>query len=144
MQIADNAPVDGHCDRRFAGLADAFAENFRTRGEVGAAVAVVLNGEPVVDLWGGFADSARTRPWAEDMLVCMMSVAKAVTALCAAMAVDRGLIGWDEPWRATGAEFRCCGQRRLSRSRVASLATRGLARDRGRPCPRAQPMTGRR
>ena len=90
MRLMDGMPVGGHCDRRFAGVADAFAENFRARGEVGAAVAVTLNGEPVIDLWGGFADSARTRPWAGDTLVCMMSVAKAATALCAAIAVDRG------------------------------------------------------
>ena len=110
MRVADGAPVDGHCDRRFSGIADAFAENFRSRGEVGAAVAVTLNGEPVVDLWGGFADSARTRPWVEDTLVCMMSVAKAVTALCAAMAVDRGLIGWDEPVARYWPEFAAAGK----------------------------------
>ena len=110
MRVADGAPVDGHCDRRFSGIADAFAEDFRSRGEAGAAVAVTLNGEPVVDLWGGFADGARTRPWVEDTLVCMMSVAKAVTALCAAMAVDRGLIGWDEPVARYWPEFAAAGK----------------------------------
>ena len=110
MQLADSVRVDGHCEGRFAGVADAFAENFRGRGEAGAAVAVTLNGEPMVDLWGGFADSARTRPWAEDTLVCMMSVAKAVTALCAAMAVDRGLIGWDEPVARYWPEFAAAGK----------------------------------
>lgn len=110
MRLADGAPVSGRCDRRFAALAEAFAENFRSRGEVGAAVAVTLNGEPVVDLWGGFADSARTRPWAEDTLVCMMSVAKAATALCAAMAVDRGLIGWNEPVARYWPEFAAAGK----------------------------------
>ena len=108
--MTDAMPVNGHCDRRFAGVADAFAENFRSRGEAGAAVAVTLRGAPVVDLWGGFADSARTRPWAEDTLVCMMSVAKAVTALCAAMAVDRGLIGWDEPVARYWPEFAAAGK----------------------------------
>ena len=108
--MTDAVPVNGHCDPRFAALADAFAENFRSRGEAGAAVAVTLQGEPVIDLWGGFADSARTRPWAEDTLVCMMSVAKAVTALCAAMAVDRGLIGWDEPVARYWPEFAAAGK----------------------------------
>ena len=108
--MTDAMPVNGHCDPRFAALADAFAENFRSRGEAGAAVAVTLQGEPVIDLWGGFADSARTRPWAEDTLVCMMSVAKAVTALCAAMAVDRGLIGWDEPVARYWPEFAAAGK----------------------------------
>ena len=108
--MTDAVSVNGHCDRRFTALAEAFAENFRSRGEVGAAVAVTLNGEPVIDLWGGFADSARTRPWAEDTLVCMMSVAKAATALCAAMAVDRGLIGWDEPVARYWPEFAAAGK----------------------------------
>ena len=108
--MTDTGSVSGHCEGRFAGVADAFAENFRSRGEAGAAVAVILNGEPVIDLWGGFADSARTRPWAEDTLVCMMSVAKAVTALCAAMAVDRGLIAWDEPVARYWPEFAAGGK----------------------------------
>ncbi len=110
MRVADGAPVNGRCEGRFAVVAEAFAENFRSRGEAGAAVAVTLNGEPVIDLWGGFADSARTRPWAEDTLVCMMSVAKAVTALCAAMAVDRGLIGWHEPVARYWPEFAAAGK----------------------------------
>ena len=108
--MTDAVAVNGRCEPRFAGVADAFAENFRSRGEAGAAVAVTLNGEPVIDLWGGFADSARTRPWAEDTLVCMMSVAKAATALCAAMAVDRGLIGWDEPVARYWPEFAAAGK----------------------------------
>ncbi len=110
MQVGDSVRVDGHCEGRFAGVADAFADNFRSRGEVGAAVAVTLNGKRAVDLWGGFADSARARPWAEDTLVCMMSVAKAVTALCAAMAVDRGLIAWDEPVARYWPEFAAAGK----------------------------------
>ena len=108
--MTDTGSVSGHCEERFAGVADAFAENFRSRGEAGAAVAVTLNGQPVIDLRGGFADSARTRPWAEDTLVCMMSVAKAVTALCAAMAVDRGLFGWDEPVARYWPEFAAAGK----------------------------------
>lgn len=108
--MTDIVTANGHCDGRFAGVADAFAENFRSRGEVGAAVAVTLRGEPVIDLWGGFADSARTRPWADDTLVCMMSVAKAVTALCAAMAVDRELIAWDEPVARYWPEFAAAGK----------------------------------
>ena len=108
--MTDVVAVNGRCEPRFAGVADAFAENFRSRGEAGAAVAVTLRGEPVIDLWGGFADSARTRPWGEDTLVCMMSVAKAATALCAAMAVDRGLIGWDEPVARYWPEFAAAGK----------------------------------
>ena len=102
--------VDGHCDVRFSQVREAFIENFRDRGEVGCAVAVTLAGKPVIDLWGGFADQARTRPWAKDTLVCMMSVAKAVTATCAAMVVDRGLLDWDQPVARYWPEFAAAGK----------------------------------
>ncbi|MDE0349578.1 MAG: serine hydrolase, partial [Gammaproteobacteria bacterium] len=55
--------VRGHCDARFAAVGDAFAENFREGREVGASFAATVDGEFVVDLWGGHADAARTRPW---------------------------------------------------------------------------------
>ena len=51
------------------------------RGLVGASVAVVIDGEDVVDLWGGWANADRTRPWDEHSTVCMMSVAKGVTGI---------------------------------------------------------------
>ncbi|MEU2143162.1 EstA family serine hydrolase, partial [Streptomyces globisporus] len=52
--------IHGHCDDRFAGVRDAFEENFTERGELGAAVTVLADGATVVDLWGGWADAART------------------------------------------------------------------------------------
>jgi hypothetical protein len=69
-----NAPrIEGHCDPRFSSVRDAFLENFRSRDEIGAAVAVSLGGELVVDLWAGHADPARTRPWQRDTLVHVYS-----------------------------------------------------------------------
>ena len=55
--------VHGVCDSRFAAVRDAFAENFASRGEIGAAVAAVVDGETVVYLGGGHSDAARSRPW---------------------------------------------------------------------------------
>jgi len=108
--LSENLHIGGHCEARFAKVREAFAENFNGRGEVGAAVAVTLAGAPVIDLWGGFADQARTRPWAEDTVVCMMSVAKAVTAVCAAMVVDRGLLDWDQPVARYWPDFASAGK----------------------------------
>ena len=131
--MTDVVAVNGRCEPRFAGVADAFAENFRSRGEAGAAVAVTLNGEPVIDLWGGFADSARTRPWAEDTLVCMMSVAKAVTAL---LRRDGGGPGPDRlgraRWRATGPNSPLRA-RAVSRSGGSSTTAPASRRLRGAP-----------
>jgi CubicO group peptidase (beta-lactamase class C family) len=98
-------PIGGHHDPEFAAVRDAFLENFERDDEVGAAVSVVVRGRKVVDLWGGWADGARTRPWAERTTVCMMSVAKGVTGICFNMAVDRGLIDVDEPVATYWPEF---------------------------------------
>ena len=62
-------PITGTCDPAFAAVRDAFAENFAARGEVGAGVSVVIDGRTVVDLAGGWADEARTRPWPTDKRV---------------------------------------------------------------------------
>jgi CubicO group peptidase (beta-lactamase class C family) len=56
-----SAAIDGRCDSRLRGVREAFAENFARYGEAGAAVAVTIDGKPVVDLWAGHADAARTR-----------------------------------------------------------------------------------
>ncbi len=108
--MVDDLHIGGYCEPRFAPVKVAFAENFRSRGEVGAAVAVTVRGNPVVDLWGGFADRSRARPWSDGTLVCMMSVAKAVTALCAAIAVERGLLDWDLPVAHYWPEFAAAGK----------------------------------
>ena len=105
-----DAPIDGFCDPRFSGAREAFAENFRRYGEVGAVLAVAVGDETVVDLWSGFADEARTRPWQRDTLVCMMSVAKGVIALCVHMLVDRGEIELDAPVARYWPEFAANGK----------------------------------
>jgi CubicO group peptidase (beta-lactamase class C family) len=95
--------IEGYCDRRFAGLRSAFAANFQLHGEVGAALSVTLEGRPVVDLWAGWANQARTRPWRRDTLVNVFSVGKPMAALCLLMLVERGHVDLDAPvanyWR---------------------------------------------
>jgi CubicO group peptidase (beta-lactamase class C family) len=86
----------GMCDERFARVFDAFAENFSVEEELGAACSVVLDGETVVDLWGGWARADFSQEWDEHSTVCMMSVAKGVTGICFNMAIDRGLIDPDQ------------------------------------------------
>ncbi len=60
--------IGGTCAKRFARVKDAFAKNFAVEAEVGASFAATLDGEPVVDLWGGSADLAGTRPWRRDTI----------------------------------------------------------------------------
>ncbi|RBL80222.1 EstA family serine hydrolase, partial [Streptomyces cavourensis] len=88
----------------------AFEENFTARGELGAAVTVLLDGRPVVDLWGGWADEARTRPWERDTLVNVWSTGKGPTALCAHLLADRGLLDLDAPVATYWPEFAAAGK----------------------------------
>jgi len=89
--------LQGACDPRFTPVRDTFRENFAARGEVGAAVCVYVDGEPVVDLWGGYADAARTKPWDRDTIVSVASTTKGMVALCTHMLVERGLLDLDAP-----------------------------------------------
>jgi len=85
---------------RFAGtfapeyrpVVDAFITNFKVEDEIGAACSVMLDGRTVVDIYGGWRDGARTKPWDAPTTVCMMSVAKGITAICFNMLIDRGLV----------------------------------------------------
>jgi CubicO group peptidase (beta-lactamase class C family) len=104
-QETGHPPVQGWVEDRFAGVLEAYLENYRQHDELGSSVHVTVAGRPVVDLWGGWVDDARTRPWAEDTIVCMMSVAKGVSAIAIAILVDRGLLDPDEPVAAYWPEF---------------------------------------
>jgi CubicO group peptidase (beta-lactamase class C family) len=105
---ADATAIAGTCDPRFAAVAEAFRENAAHRGELGAAVAVLVEGRPVVELWGGWADAERRRAWQQDTLVDVFSVGKALAALCVLTLVSRGSLELDEPiarrWPQFGAE----------------------------------------
>ncbi len=89
--------ISGECDTRFRAVQDALAENFALHGEVGAAVAVTIDGRPVVDLWAGHADAARTRPWERDTIVNVYSTTKGMTTICAHRLVDQGKLDIDAP-----------------------------------------------
>lgn len=82
--------VTGTCDPRFETIAEEFIRNFEDRGEVGASVSLNIEGETVVDLWGGMRDPETKAPWEKDTISIVFSVTKAATALCAHMLIDRG------------------------------------------------------
>lgn len=103
--------VHGDCDPRFTAVRTAFEANFRERGELGAAVTVTLGGETVVDLWGGWADAARTRAWERDTPVNVWSTTKGPVALCAHILADRGLLDLDAPVAAYWPEFAAGGKK---------------------------------
>ena len=130
--------IDGTCDPAFQSVADAFAQNFETDDELGAAVAVTKDGELVVDLWGGHRDAERQLAWEQDTIVCMMSVGKAVSSLCIHMLADRGQLDLDAPVSQIWPAFAQNGKREipvkwvlshLSSVPVADAAPRGALYD---------------
>lgn len=105
------APVAGRCDDAFAAVREAFERNFAERRELGAAVCVLVDGEPVVDLWGGIADDRDGRPWERDTMNVIMSCSKGVTALCGHILIDRGELDVDRPIAHYWPEFAQQGKR---------------------------------
>src|SRR6266699_422672 len=102
--------VAGFYDPQFERVAEEFVRNFQERGEVGAAVSIIIEGEKVVDLWGGSADPASNKPWVEDTLTLVWSATKGATALCAHMLASRGLLDLDAPVARYWPEFGQAGK----------------------------------
>jgi CubicO group peptidase (beta-lactamase class C family) len=107
--MTKNAAPSGFCKTGYEAVGEAFADNFRLRGDVGAAVSMVVDGEIVVDLWGGAVD-VDGAPWQSDTLVNIWSTTKGVTAACFAMLVDRGQIAYDVPVAHYWPEFGTAGK----------------------------------
>jgi CubicO group peptidase (beta-lactamase class C family) len=104
------AEVHGSCDDRFSAVREALARNL-DGDELGASVAVDLDGEPVVDLWGGFRDEERTTPWTEDTIVNGWSTTKTVLSLAALMLVERGELDVYAPVADYWPEFAVKGKK---------------------------------
>ncbi|WP_370941910.1 serine hydrolase domain-containing protein [Amycolatopsis sp. cg5] len=94
-------------------VADAFRANFANPGEIGAACSVYVCGRPVVDMWGGLADRAANRPWRRDTIVQVASTTKGATAICAHLAVQRGLLDLDAPVARYWPEFGAGGKEEI-------------------------------
>jgi len=130
--------IEGICTPQFEGVRAALRENFTIDDEIGAAVAVYWRGEAVVDLWAGHQDAARKKTWVRDTLVCQMSVAKAVSALCVHILADRGQVDLDAPIARYWPEFAAEGKQdvpiawalcHLASVPVADAAPRGAIFD---------------
>lgn len=102
--------VHGTCDPRFARVREQFERNFAERDELGGAVCVMLDGEAVVDLWGGIADDTTGRPWVQDTMNVIMSCSKGVTAACVHVLIDRGELDPDRPIAHYWPEFAQAGK----------------------------------
>ena len=102
--------LHGYADDRFDGLREAFRSRLDDGTEIGASVAVAVEGRMVVDLWGGWVDEAHSAEWAEDTLTNVWSTTKTVTALAALMLVDRGQLDLHAPVAKYWPEFAANGK----------------------------------
>jgi len=118
--------IEGYCKDRFKSVKEVFQSNFEQNLEVGAAFAVTINGKHVIDIWGGFADAAQTKPWKKDTIVNVFSTTKVMTAICTHMLVDRGLLDLDSPVAKYWPEFGQAGKENLP-VRYLLSHTSGLA-----------------
>ncbi|MGW2910155.1 serine hydrolase domain-containing protein [Streptomyces asoensis] len=103
------AEIRGSYDDLFTAVPTALSA-LLDAGDVGGSVAVFVDGEPVVDVWGGFADAAREVPWQRDTIVNVWSVTKTMTALCALVLADRGALDLDAPVARYWPEFAAAGK----------------------------------
>ncbi len=118
--------LQGECEPRFGAVRDAFAANWSDHEEVGASLCVIVGGETVVDLWGGYADAGRNRVWERDTIANVYSSTKGIAAVAAAMLVDRGQLDVERAVVDYWPEF---GQAGKSEIKVRHLLTHeaGLA-----------------
>jgi CubicO group peptidase (beta-lactamase class C family) len=104
------ADIQGTWDQKYEGVATTLAKSLDDGGDVGASVAVMVDGEPVVDIWGGFVDEAKTTPWEEDTIINVWSTTKTMTFLCALMLADRGELDFHAPVATYWPEFAAGGK----------------------------------
>src|SRR5690349_10896973 len=103
-------PLGGTCSARFDPLREFFAAKLESGEDLGASLAVNIDGEMVVDLWGGWIDEARTVPWTENTITCVISTTKTMTAL---VLVDRGELDLDANVARYWPEFAARGKDRI-------------------------------
>ncbi|MED5166836.1 MAG: serine hydrolase domain-containing protein, partial [Actinomycetota bacterium] len=101
--------VDGNCHEDFEAVRAAFEKNF-DQGDLGASCAVAVDGEMVVDLWGGTSDVAGEHPWERDTIVNVWSTTKTMAALCVLMLQDRNALDVDQPVANYWPEFAANGK----------------------------------
>jgi CubicO group peptidase (beta-lactamase class C family) len=120
------AEVKGRYEERFAPVAEAFAQNLDSGADIGASVAVVHEGQFVVDIWGGDADPEQGAAWEEDTIVNVWSSTKTMAALCALILADRGELDLDAPVSTYWPEFSQAGKEAVEVRHLLSH-TAGLA-----------------
>ena len=104
------ADISGSCDHRFEQVRHDLAQLVDAGEELGASIVLDLDGDIVIDMWGGYRDEARALPWVSDTITNVWSTTKTVTSLAALMLVDRGQLDVDAPVATYWPEFAAAGK----------------------------------
>ena len=106
--------VHGDCDPKFTKVKEIFADLYLQERELGSAFAIFKNGKPLVNIWAGYRDLNKTKKWQEDTLVTVYSTTKGIAALCIALAVEKGLLDYQERVEKYWPEFGCNGKEEIT------------------------------
>ena len=102
--------IQGNCDRKFTEVKELFESIHSSGREVGSSFAVYKDGKALVDIWGGYTDKEQTNPWNKDSLATVWSTTKGVAAITCALAVEKGLLDYEEKVSHYWPEFGCNGK----------------------------------
>ena len=113
--------IGGSVATAYSRVREVFGEVLAEQPGTGASFAVWHDGEWIVDVWGGYADAAHTRPWQEDTLVMPYSVTKPIAAMTVLTLADRGLVDLDAPMQRYWPDLRAAASVRDVLSHRAGL-----------------------
>jgi len=102
--------LEGTGNDRFEALTNILEQQLEADYDLGASMALAVEGEVVLDVWGGWADEARTKPWEADTVTNVWSTTKTMTALSALLLVDRGTLDPDATVASYWPEFAQSGK----------------------------------
>lgn len=114
------AKVQGTCDARFKEVEKVLQGFLDSGDELGLSFVVNIDGEDVVDLWGGYADQAKTREWEKDTITTVWSTSKTIVSLAVLMLIDRGLISPHDKVSKHWPEFGANGKEDIEVRRLIS------------------------
>lgn len=124
--VVDNARIKGLCRERYEPVRQAMQFNLDSGDDIGASVAVFVDGEPVVDLWGGYLDEHFDRPWERDTIITTHSITKTMTGMAALTLADSGELDFNAPVARYWPEFAQNGKKDILVKHLLSH-TSGLA-----------------
>jgi CubicO group peptidase (beta-lactamase class C family) len=99
------AEISGTSAPEYARLSELLSESIDNDTDVGASVSVTVEGETVVDIWGGWADETKTTPWEQDTITNVWSTTKTMTFLSTLVLAERGLLDYHEKVATYWPEF---------------------------------------